>query len=189
MSNEINAVLEFGDYRLDTNRGLLLRGGDIIPLAPKAFLTLRVLLESQGRVVEKGELLKTIWPDTFVEEGSLTQNISILRKALGDNGDGEKFIQTIPKRGYRFVVPVRAAWEPLVIEEHSRVEASIEAEALEQKTSEGCATRVTVAVLLLALAVAAGVAGSRLRIPKSDGCSAYSLHCRASTPKSLRRSR
>lgn len=80
MSNEINAVLEFGDYQFDTNQGLLLRGGDIIPLAPKAFLTLRVLLESQGRVVEKEELLKKIWPDTFVEDGSLTQNISILRR-------------------------------------------------------------------------------------------------------------
>jgi TolB-like protein/DNA-binding winged helix-turn-helix (wHTH) protein/tetratricopeptide (TPR) repeat protein len=162
MSNETNAVLEFGDYRFDTNQGLLLRGGNIIPLAPKAFATLRVLVESQGRVIEKDELLRKIWPDTFVEEGSLTQNISILRKALGENGDGEEFIQTIPKRGYRFAVPVRATSEPLVIEEHCRVEASVDAEVVERQTSRR-AIWISGVVLTLALAATAGFLGVRLR--------------------------
>ncbi len=97
---------DFGPFRLDPGQRVLLRHGELIPVAPKAFDTLLALVESEGRVLEKDELLKAVWPDSFVEEGSLAQNISILRKTLGENAKGQQYIQTIPKRGYRFVVPV-----------------------------------------------------------------------------------
>src|ERR1700681_5054280 len=102
-------LYEFGSFRLDPSERVLFRDEELVPLAPKAFDTVLSLVESQGRVLEKDEILKTIWPDTFVEEGSLAQNISILRKALGEGTNGLQYIQTIPKRGYRFVAPVRLA--------------------------------------------------------------------------------
>jgi DNA-binding winged helix-turn-helix (wHTH) protein/tetratricopeptide (TPR) repeat protein len=102
-------LYEFGSFRLDAGQRVLLRDGELVPLAPKAFDTLLELVESEGQVLDKEELLKRIWPDTFVEEGSLAQNISVLRKTLGDGTDGLQYIQTIPKRGYRFVAPVRLA--------------------------------------------------------------------------------
>ena len=69
--------------------------------------TLLVLVGNAGRMVDKGDLMKAVWPDTFVEEGALTRNISLLRKTLGDTGDEAAYIETIPRRGYRFVAPVR----------------------------------------------------------------------------------
>lgn len=101
-------LFEFGHFRLDPEQRLLLCDGEVVPLAPKAFDTLLALVENQGAVLQKDELLKKIWPNTFVEEGSLAQNISILRKVLGE-GANEAYIQTIPKRGYRFVFPLAAA--------------------------------------------------------------------------------
>lgn len=107
---------EFGPFRIDSSERLLHRGDELIPLPPKAADTLLALLSSAGRMVDKDELLKTVWPDTFVEEGSLTRNISLLRKTLGDaHGDPKGgdpkveavYIETIPRRGYRFVAPVR----------------------------------------------------------------------------------
>ncbi len=94
---------EFGPFRLDSKSCVLLRDGGIVPLNPKAFDTLRALVENQGSPVGKDELMKLVWPDTFVEETNLTQQISILRKALGDTPDGCSYIETIPKRGYLFV--------------------------------------------------------------------------------------
>src|SRR5437868_3118527 len=108
MNNKRKALLEFGRFRVDTEQRLLFSGNQLVPLSPKAFDTLQVLIEADCRVVEKEELLKKIWPDTFVEEGSLARNISILRKVLGEGAEDQKFIQTIPKRGYRFVAPLSA---------------------------------------------------------------------------------
>ena len=102
MSPELKDVLEFGPYRIDLEQRLLKRGDHVIPLAPKVLETLLVLVENHGRVLEKAYLLKKVWPDTFVEEGSLTRNISTLRKALGHGPDDENYIATVPKRGYRF---------------------------------------------------------------------------------------
>jgi eukaryotic-like serine/threonine-protein kinase len=102
MSPELKDVFEFGPYRIDLEQRLLKRGNDVIPLAPKVLETLIVLLENGGRVLEKEYLVKRIWPDTFVEDGSLTRNISTLRKALGHGPDDENYIATVPKRGYRF---------------------------------------------------------------------------------------
>jgi len=97
----------FGPFRLDPAERILQRDGQAIPLTPKAFETLVVLVERGSHVVEKEELLRRVWPDTFVEEATLTQNISTLRKALGDATESSRYIETVPKVGYRFVQPVQ----------------------------------------------------------------------------------
>src|SRR5713101_7538940 len=106
MPRETKALYEFGPFRLEPAERVLEREGAAVPLAPKAFDLLLVLVERHGHLVEKDELLKLVWPDTFVEETNLTYNISVLRKALGDGTDGAKLIETVPKRGYRFAAPV-----------------------------------------------------------------------------------
>lgn len=101
-------VYEFGPFRLAVQERLLYRDGVPVRLTPKGLETLLLLVENHGRLAEKDELMKRLWPDTFVEESNLTFNISTLRKALGDNREsGERFIETVPKRGYRFVAQVR----------------------------------------------------------------------------------
>src|SRR5437763_24645 len=105
MSDLSSKIYTFGPFRIDFDQRRLSRAGDSVPLTPKAFDTLAVLVERQGRIVDKAELLKLVWPDAFVEENNLTQNISALRKAFGDQG----YIETIPRRGYRFMVEVEAA--------------------------------------------------------------------------------
>jgi len=87
MSNRANRVLEFGPFRLEAGERLLLRQNERIPLTPKAFETLLVLVEHSGRVVQKDDLLKQVWPDTIVEEANLARNIWTLRKVLAD-GNG-----------------------------------------------------------------------------------------------------
>jgi DNA-binding winged helix-turn-helix (wHTH) protein len=99
-------MLEFGPYRVDCDQRLLTKGSDVVPLAPKIFDTLLVLVEGGGRILEKENLLKKVWPDAFVEEGSLARNISTLRKALGESPHDRKYIVTVPKRGYRFAAKV-----------------------------------------------------------------------------------
>jgi TolB-like protein/DNA-binding winged helix-turn-helix (wHTH) protein/Tfp pilus assembly protein PilF len=103
-SQETPWSYEFGPFRLDPPERKLLRGNEIVVLTPKAFDTLHLLVRNSGRVLEKDDLIRTIWPDTFVEEGSLSNHIFLLRKALGEN---LAFIETVPRRGYRFVGAVR----------------------------------------------------------------------------------
>jgi DNA-binding winged helix-turn-helix (wHTH) protein/Tol biopolymer transport system component len=93
-------LYEFGSFRLDPAERILLRGNEIVPLTPKAFDTLHLLVRNSGHLLEKEEMIRALWPDTFVEEGSLSNNIFLLRKALGDE---PAFIETVPRRGYRFV--------------------------------------------------------------------------------------
>jgi DNA-binding winged helix-turn-helix (wHTH) protein len=98
---------EFGELRLDVARRLLLRGSEPIHLTPKEFEILMTLIEHPDRVVRKEELMSRVWPDAFVEEGNLTQNVSLLRKQLGEPAEGKTYIETVPKLGYRLAVPVR----------------------------------------------------------------------------------
>lgn len=105
-SRQSKRFYEFGPFRLDPEERLLLRKQEIVPLTPKAFDTLVALVENSGRLLEKDDLLRTVWPDTFVDENTLTSNISTLRKALGQS-NGDQYIETVPKRGYRFVANVR----------------------------------------------------------------------------------
>jgi DNA-binding winged helix-turn-helix (wHTH) protein/TolB-like protein len=97
---------QFGPFRYDAEQRLLFREGEIVPLAPKAIDTLHVLLERRGRIVEKSELMRLVWPDTNVEDVGLARNISLLRKALEDESEENPYIETIPRRGYRFAAQV-----------------------------------------------------------------------------------
>lgn len=100
-------LYEFGPYRLDPHKRLLLCDEKLVPLRPKAFDTLLVLVQNSRRVINKDELMQAVWGDTIVEEGGLTRNISVLRKALGESPDDHHYIVTVPGRGYHFVATVR----------------------------------------------------------------------------------
>jgi DNA-binding winged helix-turn-helix (wHTH) protein/Tol biopolymer transport system component len=104
---QIQEVYEFGAFQIAPGERLLKRGGEVVSLPPKVIDLLLVLVESNGRVMTKDELMRRVWTDSFVEESNLTHNISLLRRALGEKNGGEKFIETIPRRGYRFVAEVR----------------------------------------------------------------------------------
>ncbi len=97
---------QFGPFRLEPSERLLLRDGHVVSLTPKAFDLLVYLVEHQGRLVEKSTLMAALWPDTIVEEANLAFQVSALRKALEDGGNGESVIQTVPTKGYRFLSPV-----------------------------------------------------------------------------------
>jgi Tol biopolymer transport system component/DNA-binding winged helix-turn-helix (wHTH) protein len=109
--NESNRVFEFGSFRLDAANRVLRRGSSVVPLTPKALDVLLVLVQSSGRVVDKEELLRRVWPETFVEEGILSVNVAAIRKALSDGEAGPAYIETAPRRGYRFVAEVREVSE------------------------------------------------------------------------------
>lgn len=95
-------LYEFGAFRLDPAERSLLRDGQAVPLTPKAFELLVLLVENRGHLLKKNELIERVWPNTFVEEANLAQNISALRKALDDRNGGAQYIETVPKGGYRF---------------------------------------------------------------------------------------
>ncbi len=99
-------VYSFGPFVLDAGERRLSRDGHVLPLSTKVFDTLLLLVQNSGHLIEKKELIAELWPDSFVEENNLTVNISSLRKALNDSHDDHSFIETIPKRGYRFIAPV-----------------------------------------------------------------------------------
>ncbi|MGB8662053.1 MAG: winged helix-turn-helix domain-containing protein [Candidatus Acidiferrum sp.] len=99
---------EFGDFRVETDKRRLLHKGDAVPLTPKVFDTLLHLLQHRGEIIEKDDLMRAIWPDTVVEENNLNQNISTLRRVLGQNQSENRYILTIPGKGYRFVADVHA---------------------------------------------------------------------------------
>lgn len=107
MANGVKHLLEFGPYRVDPEHRLLLRGQNPVPLSPKAFDLLLVLLERSGEVVSKDDLMNLLWPDTFVEESNLGQHVFQLRKALGERSQDRTYIITVPGRGYRFAKEVR----------------------------------------------------------------------------------
>ena len=106
MERRSEQVFEFGPYRLDGLKRLLLRDDELVPLTPKVFDTLLVLIEHDGEIVAKDTLMSTVWPDTVVEEGGLSRNISVLRKKLGEGPTDHRYIVTVPGRGYRFVADV-----------------------------------------------------------------------------------
>lgn len=120
MSTRPQYLYEFGPYRLDTAEQLLLRDGEPVPLTPKAFETLIALVERNGHLVEKDELIKLVWSDAFVEESNLTNNVYPLSKMFGPGENGRSYIETVPKRGYRFTAPVRElSAEALVVEKRT----------------------------------------------------------------------
>jgi len=98
---------EFGSFQIDKLNHALMRDGETIPLKPKVFDTLLLLVENRERVLDKDEMLRRLWPDTVVEESNLSQNVYLLRKALCEETQEERYIETTPKRGYRFVATVK----------------------------------------------------------------------------------
>ena len=118
-------LYEFGPFQLDPSEGVLRQDGKPVSLTQKAFQTLLVLVENGGRLVEKDELLQKVWPDTFVEESTLSQNIFTLRKKLGNDESGAAYIETVPKRGYRFAARVSTRVAPAASSSaHSSAEES-----------------------------------------------------------------
>jgi serine/threonine protein kinase/tetratricopeptide (TPR) repeat protein len=106
MSKQHRRVYEFGPFKVDVAERLLSRGNEVIDLKPKVFELLVLLVQNAGRLMEKDQLLQALWPDTIVEEVNLNVNVSTLRKALGDSPASPQYIETAPKRGYRFIAHV-----------------------------------------------------------------------------------
>lgn len=121
MSTPAQKIFEFGPFRLDTEERVLLRDGQPVPLTLKAFDVLCLLVEKSGHIVEKDELMNRVWAGSFVEEGNLKVTVSMVRKALEDTNGGTRYIETVPRRGYRFVSEVRAtAAERIELVMHER---------------------------------------------------------------------
>src|SRR6204780_3432573 len=112
MATDPQVAYEFGQFTLVPTEKRVLCDGKVVPLAPKVFDTLVLLVKNQGRLLEREGLLRALWPHSVVEEVALAHNVSQLRKALGDPAEDPKFIETVPKRGYRFLASVRASDEP-----------------------------------------------------------------------------
>lgn len=122
-------LYEFDRFRVDTEKELLLRGDENVPLAPKAFQVLLVLMRHSKELVTKDDLMKMVWPDTFVEEANLSRNIFLLRKALGENPQDHQYIVTVPGRGYRFAEDVRLVpglEVDIVAASHSKVQVQVD---------------------------------------------------------------
>jgi len=109
MPRDPNAIWLFGPFTLDPEQRALLRDGKSIALTYKAFEILHLLVENQGRALSKEEMMRQVWPDSFVDESNLAQHIFHLRKILGDTHEGQAYIETLPRHGYRFVAPVQKA--------------------------------------------------------------------------------
>ena len=109
IEREHGRIFEFGSVQLDPSERLCLRGGQVLPLTPKAFDLLVYLVERHGHLIEKQALMHAMWPDSVVEDANLAYTVSMLRKALDDDADSASVIQTVPTRGYRFVAPVKTS--------------------------------------------------------------------------------
>src|SRR5262252_6331042 len=107
MSLTLRHLYKFDCFVVDVNERVLFRDGRLVPLTPKVFETLLLLVRNQGSIVTKEKMLDTLWPDVFVEESNVTFNITMLRKALGDTRRSSVYIETVPRRGYRFKSEVR----------------------------------------------------------------------------------
>jgi DNA-binding winged helix-turn-helix (wHTH) protein len=131
MSQQVECIYEFGPFRIDALKRVLLREGEIVPLTSKGLDTLLTLVEHRGQVVTKDDLMKALWPDTVVEENNLTQQIAMLRKVLGERAKENRYIVTVPGRGYSFVAKVSAladADTDLIVEQHVRSRITVDVE-------------------------------------------------------------
>src|SRR2546426_2274575 len=136
MDKPVNHFYEFDPFRIDVTERLVLRDGSPITLPPKAFDILLALVRESGHVLEKRELIDIVWPDTFIEENNLTQYISALRKALGDDRHGQRYIETVARRGYRFLAPVievQGRGRDLIVENRTKVRLVLREEKEEQE--------------------------------------------------------
>ncbi|HSE17674.1 MAG TPA: tetratricopeptide repeat protein [Pyrinomonadaceae bacterium] len=160
MGQQESHSYEFGRFRLKTAERVLLREGELVPLTPKVFDILVTLVEHGGQVVAKDDLMKRVWPNTFVEEGNLTQNISLLRKALGESPGGVQFIETVPRRGYRFVADTSQSWGEKPLEPTpAQQDDSPSVVSIPNTTSQPAGTRRTPLYALAAGVVVLGLVG------------------------------
>jgi DNA-binding winged helix-turn-helix (wHTH) protein len=138
MAKDTRILYEFGPFQMDPDKQILLRGNDPVAVTPKSFETLLALVRRSREVVSKEELLKEVWPNSFVEESNLSQNIFLLRKALGDTAENRQYIVTLPGRGYKFAATVRTVTEhgeALVAQARTRTQIVIEQEQPDQAAS------------------------------------------------------
>ena len=175
MGNAVKHLYEFGPFQLDVSDRALRRGPERIDLPPRVFDTLVALTESDGRLLAKDDLMDRVWPDSTVEENNLTQAIYLLRKVLQDGENGARYIETVPKRGYRFVAPVRATIRdvglsgshPAAPEPGLPAQSRAQSPLLEPHAAGRIpkpsrpATRLIVAIVIVALAVVSALSGMR----------------------------
>ncbi len=161
MGNGVKQLLTFGPFRIDAEQRLLLRDEKPVPLSPKAFDLLIVLAQRSGQIVTKDDLMKLLWPDTFVEESNLGQHVFQLRKALGDRSQDSAYIVTVPGRGYRFAQRVETLpeEESIVVESHSRSRVVIEERMAPVEIGRPGQRRFRIHPALIAVLAAAIVAG------------------------------
>ena len=176
-------TFRFGPFELDAAGQVLLRGGRPMPLTPKTLRTLIVLVERRGRLVTKEELMKEVWPDTFVEEANVTQHVSVLRKMLSDAiADGGQWIETFPKRGYRFVGPVDVATDGAGATASGESESAIPAAVAPRRFSRNAAIgALAIGSALLAITLAY-VVGRMREGAASAELAVLPLRVLASTP-------
>jgi Tol biopolymer transport system component/DNA-binding winged helix-turn-helix (wHTH) protein len=141
MGSSLNNLYEFGRFRLDPGQGTVWLGAEVVPLSPKAVELLALLVERRGEIVSKQEIFDKVWANTFVEDGVLTQNIYTLRNALGRDADGRQFIETVPRRGYRFAGDVVRAAKTEFDAPGSDTEAPLEESAPDRPGSRNALIR------------------------------------------------
>ena len=158
-------VYEFGQFRLDQAERLLSRNGEAVSLTPKVFDTLLLLIQNAGHLVDKEELMKAIWPDSFVEEANLNRSISTLRRVLGEAPTGPRYIETVPKRGYRFIAAVTES-EKDELAPQTEIQASTQAaeglkpvrlEALDDSSAKAIWKRSWFVLALASIALISGL--------------------------------
>lgn len=157
MAKPVKQLLEFGPFRIDSEQRLLLRDQQPVPLSPKAFDLLLALTEHGGRVVLKDDLMKMLWPDTFVEESNLGQHVFQLRKALGERPQDHNYIITVPGRGYRFAPQVRAVAEQEEADQIVMASRSLARVVIERQGKRDRRLWLAVGAVLTALLIALGV--------------------------------
>lgn len=177
-TNKGRQFYEFGPFRIDPDNRQLLRQNEPVSLQPKAFDILLALVKNSGNVVLKDDLMKTVWPGTFVEEANLSQHIFVLRKTLGDAVEEKRYIVTVPCRGYRFAQKVRVVPEEDedTEEEHGTTEnkeeqivvarRSLARVVLEGETKTAARFWLAVGAIVAVIVVAAGLFWRYERKPK-----------------------
>ena len=158
-------IYEFGSYRLDAEEKILVRDGQIVSIPPKDLETLLVLVENNGHIVGKEELLEKVWPGVFIEEGNLARHVFNLRQVLGEGPDGRKWIETVPKRGYRFVGLLEQHDEPTPAPLVTPV--TPDQSLVPQSTKRGRTLLWPLVALLVAAAIVLGSRAWMARIPPS----------------------
>src|SRR5437870_1344822 len=173
MSVRPDVVYEFGPFRVNPINRLIERDGKVVPVKPKVFDTLVALITSGGTLINKDDLIRTVWPNTVVEENNLTQNISTLRKVLGEHANDHRFIVTVPGYGYRFVAPVKQLpyeQADLLVTTQTVTRSTIEGELIlavrtESRTGRTLAAAIVVIVMLGVLLYLLSVRKPRANYP------------------------